>query len=88
MLISEQYVSRDSGSGVIRTCLYQCDMCRKVLTLNERRVVGITETGKGNYKKRWDLCKDCVKILEKNVNTWYSRLEHKRRINYNTEQEK
>ena len=88
MLISEKYISRESSSGVIRSCLYRCDMCKKDMVLSEKCVVGVTELGRGSYKKKWDLCNSCIKILEKNVNTWYSRLEQKRKLNYNKEQEK
>lgn len=68
---------RIARGNCINNTKYECDMCRKVLKLEERYGVGMTELGRGTYKKKWDLCAKCMKTLEHNVDIWYSRLKSK-----------
>lgn len=75
MIVCEKYIKRPTQVGAVKSCLYQCDMCKKQMVLDERYVIGATELGRGSYKKKWDLCEHCMKVLEKNVDLWYSRIK-------------
>ena len=73
MLVSEKYVKHSKGAS--KECTYKCDMCKKNLNKEQRIVVGMSKIGDYCMTKKWDLCEHCVKIIEKNVNLWYSRIE-------------
>lgn len=73
MLVSEKYVKHSRGAS--KECTYKCDMCRKTIKKDERIVCGMSQLGNYCLTKKWDLCERCVKILEKNVNLWYSRIK-------------
>lgn len=61
--------------GLINNTQYQCDMCRKKVTKWERASISCTDIGGSTPRKKWDLCEHCMKVLEKNVDLWYSRIK-------------
>lgn len=56
---------------------YSCDMCRKVIEKPEKITVYTSRIGETKPIKKFDLCKKCMRIIEKNVNIWYDRIENK-----------
>lgn len=74
MLIFEKYVKKQD-KGVIKKSIYKCDMCYKTISKDERILISSSNLGENNVKRKWDLCEHCVKILEKNVDLWYSRIK-------------
>ena len=62
---------------MINASKYQCDMCRKCLTKEERILIYTSEPGGDVQRKKWDVCERCMKILEKNVNLWYDKIVNK-----------
>lgn len=56
---------------------FLCDMCRKMIINRDRYVIYVGRKSEAHTKK-WDLCEDCYKILNKNINTWYARLEYRK----------
>lgn len=56
---------------------YTCDMCKKQVTKQGRQLVYVSGLGEDTTRKKWDLCENCMKILVKNVNLWYSRIKEK-----------
>jgi len=51
---------------------YECDMCKEQMSSLRRITVNIAE-GYANPRKKWDLCINCYRIIEKNVNNWVGR---------------
>lgn len=51
---------------------YQCDMCKTQISSLKRITINMAE-GYANPRKKWDLCKKCYMIIEKNVNNWLRR---------------
>ena len=49
---------------------YKCDMCRTFLS-SEKRVTISKAIGYENPKKKWDLCADCYKLLNRSIERWY-----------------
>jgi superfamily II DNA or RNA helicase len=74
MLVFEKYVKKQD-KGVIKKSIYKCDMCHKTISKDERILISSSNLGENNVKRKWDLCEHCVKILEKNVDFWYSRIK-------------
>lgn len=62
----------------VSTSKYICDMCRKEIKKQDRILVATSEKGKDNTLKRWDLCENCMKIIEKNILIWYNRQKNKK----------
>lgn len=68
MLVEKAIYNSDKKSR------YICDMCRKELEKQDRILIGTSEKGKDRMIKRWDLCENCIKILDRNVSKWYTRI--------------
>lgn len=46
--------------------IYECDRCKAKVHTSQRKGIYITnETGQPN--KRWDLCMNCFKLLERGI---------------------
>ena len=59
--------------GFKSTSKYECDMCKKSMTKEDRYLVSTSEKGRDVAQKRWDLCDKCMKIIEKNISIWYKK---------------
>lgn len=57
--------------------LYICDMCGNIINATNR--IGIhTKLGTDkSIPKKWDLCNDCYKILEKSIKRYKKRKKEK-----------
>lgn len=64
-------------SNVKTPTMYSCDMCRKLIQKPEKITLYTSEIGDTKPLKKYDLCKKCMKTIEKNVNLWYSRIKEK-----------
>lgn len=60
---------------------YECDMCKKLMEKPERITLYTSKIGETKPLKKYDLCKKCMKTIEKNVNLWYSRIIEKNNNN-------
>ena len=63
-----------SMKDYVSTSKYVCDMCRKELKKQDRILIATSEKGKDKTIKKWDVCQNCMKILEKNIAQWYNRI--------------
>lgn len=66
------------NTSYVSSSKYICDMCKKPLNKQQRILIGSSQKGKDVLKKRWDLCENCMKIIEKNVNLWYDKVINKK----------
>lgn len=66
------------NGGFVSDSEYQCDMCHKPLKKQERILISTSEIGKDKPIKKWDLCENCMKIIEKNVKIWYGKIVNKK----------
>ncbi len=71
MLVKKDITSQNGK--IVNTSQYKCDMCRKILTKQQRIVLSTTDIGGDPLKKRYDLCEKCMKTIEKNVSIWYDK---------------
>lgn len=67
----------EKNNNGIFSSRYKCDMCRKTLNKEQRLLVSTSELGKDKTIKKWDLCENCMKIIEKNVKIWYDKVINK-----------
>ena len=51
---------------------YKCDMCKNFLSPLNRYNILVAE-GYANPRKKWDLCSNCFRILNKNIENWEQR---------------
>ena len=63
---------------VTSTSKYECDMCHKPLEKKQRILISVSEIGKDRPIKKWDLCQNCMKVIEKNVKIWYGKVVSKK----------
>lgn len=76
-MLIEKGISSCNGI-IINISKYKCDMCHKTLKKQERILVSTSEIGKDTLIKKWDLCENCMKIIEKNVKIWYGKIVNKK----------
>jgi hypothetical protein len=56
---------------------YSCDMCHKIMEKPEKITLYTSNAGDNKPLKKYDLCKKCMKTIEKNVKLWYDRIINK-----------
>lgn len=49
---------------------YECDMCKKKMSSADRIAVSIAHNYE-NAKKKWDLCSNCFKKVERAIEKWH-----------------
>lgn len=76
-MLIEKSITMNSKKRVTSMSKYICDMCKKELKKSERILVGTSEIGQDKILKKYDLCENCMKIIEKNVKIWYNKFERK-----------
>lgn len=62
---------------IINVSKYQCDMCRKPLTKEQRIAIYVSEPGGDVQRKKYDVCEKCMKTIEKNIKIWYDKIVNK-----------
>lgn len=76
-MLIEKSVTMNSKKVVVSASKYECDMCKKPLKKSQRILVSTSEIGKDKPTKKWDLCENCMHIIEKNVDLWYNKIVSK-----------
>ena len=72
-MLIEKSITMNSKKRVVNMSKYVCDMCKKELKKTERILVGTSKIGEDKTVKKYDLCENCMKIIEKNIKIWYDR---------------
>lgn len=64
MIISVNKTDKDKS-------VYECDRCKKKCNRNEKISLGIDPFCTG-WRKKWDLCTHCYKLLRKGIESFSS----------------